>query len=253
MRAKGCGSIVSAYTTQAITVGPGTPAAFTAALTCVAPASTGIVYTIPVLIGAISYDCVTPNGWTFTGNGSRSITITSSITSGGTVRVRGIGCNGTTGPYRDVVVTVAPAQPGAIAYYVGSPGNTCIGQGSNVAVSLSVPAVSGATRYTWTIPSGWTATTLTTTTPTNTVLTDAASGGVITVAASASGCTGNAQSVTLQRSGIDFCISENSCIRHLPRLCNKRSSRKHSVTITTAGIYPEALSCLMEMHILKPL
>lgn len=208
VRAKGCGTVVSQLRSLNITVGPGQPEDFTAGPKCVAPGLTGIVYTVPVLAGASSYEWVVPSGWTFTGNGSRSITISSNITTSGTVSVRGVGCSNITGPYRSVDVAVSPAQPGAITYYVGAPGNVCIGKGSNLAVTLSTAAVPDATEYTWTIPSGWSATTLKTTSPTNTILTDAASGGIVTVAASAGTCTGPAQSVTLARAGLEFCVAE---------------------------------------------
>lgn len=209
VRAKGCGTIVSAFSDLPVTVGPGTPANFTVAPVCVAPGSTGVVYTIPALTGATSYDWSVPNGWAFTGNGSTSITVTSPITAGGTVRVRGVGCSNITGPYRSVDVTVAPAQPGAITYYVdGNTSTLCIGKGGNHSVTLSVPAVSGASTYNWTLPAGWSGL-ATTTGPSNTVTTNADGGGAVTVAAvTASGCVGAAQSITLQRSGLTFCVTE---------------------------------------------
>jgi hypothetical protein len=145
---------------------------------------------------------------TFTGNGSTSINITSPVTANGTVAVRALGCGATVSPYRSVNVTVAPAQPGTITYYVdGSPGTTCIGTGGNHAVTLSVPAVSGATGYTWTIPAGWTAPGLVTTDPTITVTTNASTAGVVSVSAGASACWGTTRAITLQRSGLSFCVN----------------------------------------------
>lgn len=208
VRAKGCGTQVSAFRSLNVKVGPAQPAAVTGPA-CVVPGAVNTVYSTTAVTGATSYDWSVPSGWVYTpSNGGLTITVTSAITTGGTVGVRGIGCESTTGPYRNLLVSVAPAQPGTITYYVdGTPGVLCIGKGGAHSVTLNVPAVSGATSYTWTIPAGWTGLT-STSNPTNTIVSDASTGGVVTVAASASGCTGATQSITLQRSGLTFCVTE---------------------------------------------
>jgi hypothetical protein len=55
--------------------------------------------------------------------------------------------------------------------------------GNTTPITYSVPAVPGATSYTWTIPGGWSAPSLTTTTPSITVTPNGTDGGSITVTA----------------------------------------------------------------------
>jgi|GEM_PF-2086908 len=215
VRANGCDSN-TASEFRSLTVKPGAAAPGTlSGPACVAPGSTGHVYSIPAITGADSYQWSVPSGWSFIPNGTdgTSITINSTIVAGssGTISVRGIACGNQAGPVREIPVSASPATPSAISYSVdGQPGLECIGKGSVHGVTLSVPAVSGAVSYTWTLPAGWEGLT-STTGPNNALTTNENGGGVVTVAAvSASGCTGTAQSKTLQRSGLDFMVTEGT-------------------------------------------
>jgi len=103
-------------------------------------------YSIGAVSGATSYTWTLPSGWS--GNSSsRSIT-TIPGSNGGTISVTANNSCGSSSPRTlSVSVTAIPAQPGTIT------GSTSVCQGSSQ--TYSIEAVSGATSYTWTLPSGW--------------------------------------------------------------------------------------------------
>src|SRR6185503_20876277 len=89
-----------------------------------------------------------PSGASITsgqGTTSLNVTFTNSYTSG-TISVTASNTCGTSGP-SSITVTGAPAQPGTIT----GPTSVCHGQNN---VTYSVTVVTGATSYTWTVPSG---------------------------------------------------------------------------------------------------
>ena len=110
-------------------------------------------YSIASVAGAISYSWVLPSGWNGTST-STSITVTSG-TSGGSIVVYANNSCGTSN-IRTFAVTInsTPTQPGTIT------GNTMACSGSSQTYSIS--SVTGATSYTWTLPSGWSGTSSTT-------------------------------------------------------------------------------------------
>ena len=87
-----------------------------------------------------------PSGWSGS-SGSRSITATPGA-NGGNISVTANNSCGS-GPERTLSVTVTPIpeQPETIT------GNTTVCQGTSQ--TYSITAVNGATSYTWTLPSGW--------------------------------------------------------------------------------------------------
>ncbi|RTY90873.1 T9SS sorting signal type C domain-containing protein [Flavobacterium sp. GT3R68] len=103
-----------------------------------------------------SAGCPTTGTASFTAHGSTvTETITSTFTGGTTYYIRVIDFS-TTGSTMNIQVTgniAAPSQPGAIT------GSASICSGA--AQTYSVTAVSGATSYTWTLPSGWSGTSTT--------------------------------------------------------------------------------------------
>ena len=103
-------------------------------------------YSIAAVAGATSYTWTLPSGW----NGSSSSTsITATVGSnGGNISVTANNSCGTSAlASLTVTVQTTPAQPVSIA------GNTAVCQG--VSQTYSIAAVAGATSYTWTLPSGW--------------------------------------------------------------------------------------------------
>jgi hypothetical protein len=140
------------------------------------PFCAGASYTFSVsnAYNASSYEWVLPSGWSGTSS-TNSITVIAG-SSGGTISVRGVNACGQ-GLYTSLAVTISPApsQPGAIS------GATTVCQGSSQ--TYSVTPVSGATSYTWTLPSGWSGTSSSNSIP----ATVGANSGNITVTANACG------------------------------------------------------------------
>jgi large repetitive protein len=110
-------------------------------------------YTISVATGASSYNWTVPAGAIITaGQGTESITITYSVTSGNVCVTASNGCS--TSPQKCLAITVnnIPPLPGAISGQT----TVCSGQ-SNIV--YTVPGFSGlAPTRTWTVPSGATIT-----------------------------------------------------------------------------------------------
>jgi hypothetical protein len=146
----------SAAATNTVTVNaiPATPGTITQPTNKCA-GSTGNVFSIASVTGAISYTwSVTGTGWSVTSGGSTaSATIT--IGSGvGTVSVTATNACGTSSASTtgNITPTTAPATPGAIT----QPTNKCASSTGNV---FSIASVTGATSYTWSVTgTGWSVT-----------------------------------------------------------------------------------------------
>ncbi len=108
-------------------------------------------YSIAAVSGATNYT------WTYSGGGNpvgTGTSVTLSPTSNGTLSVIANGsCGTSTARTLNITVTTTMSQPGAIT------GNAqpCPGEEA----TYSVAAVTGATSYQWTLPSGWTGTSTT--------------------------------------------------------------------------------------------
>lgn len=209
VRAIGCESSTSEYRTLAVSIGPPQPAAI-AGVTCINAAGNQIYSINPLPTDPnITYSWAAP-GWTIvSGAGTPSITVTPG-TGNTTISVTALGCNvAANSDARTLAVSVAPAQPGPVTYYIGDDtNNTCLGNGANQVVHLSVPAVSGATSYTWTV-NPWNSGSSNTTTPTLAAVTDATSDATVSVIANGAvaGCNSVARTLELNRSGLQFCIN----------------------------------------------
>ena len=147
-----CGS--SGASALAVTVNTGVPSQ-PGAISGPASACHGSsqTYSIAPVSGATSYIWTLPSGWTGTSN-STSINVTLS-TNSGNVTVKAVNSCGN-GTIRTLGVSSIPnpAQPGVIT------GNSPVCANSSQTYSIS--PVSGATSYTWTLPSGWSGTSITT-------------------------------------------------------------------------------------------
>lgn len=110
-------------------------------------------YSVTAVSGATSYNWISPLGWTGT---SSTNTITDTVgVSGGTILVSAVNsCGVSSAQSATINVNSITAQPGAIS------GNNVVCNGTSNTYSIS--GVSGATSYTWTLPSGWSGTSTTT-------------------------------------------------------------------------------------------
>jgi hypothetical protein len=148
MASSSCGN--SAARTLAVTVNnlPNQPGTISGATAVNAGGGTQ-TYSITAVSGATSYTWILPSGWTGSST-STSISATpgSSASSGNISVTANNSCGSSTARSLAVTINSAPAQPGAIS------GTTSICAGSGVQ-TYSITAVSGATSYTWSLPSGW--------------------------------------------------------------------------------------------------
>lgn len=147
---------------------PSTPAAISGNAS-VCPGTTN-AYSITSVAGAASYSWVLPAGWSGSST-STSISATAGA-GGGTISVSANNSCGSS-PAATLNISNSGLQeiPGNIT------GNTLVCQGSSN--TYSIPAVNGASSYTWTLPPGWTG--VSTTNSINAVANT--SGGNITVTA----------------------------------------------------------------------
>lgn len=107
------------------------------------------VYSVPSVTGALYYTWTVPPGWTInSGQGTTSINVTPSSNSGNICVTADDFCGQSSPTCISVTPDDAPNTPGSIT------GNTnpC----SNATETYSITAVTGATSYNWTVPSGWT-------------------------------------------------------------------------------------------------
>jgi hypothetical protein len=163
---------------------PGQPGTITGNTSVAAGSSQ--TYSIAAVANATSYTWSLPPGWSGSST-STSITTTAG-SAGGTISVTANNSCGASAS-RTLAVTIAtctlPAQPGAIS------GNTTVTSGSSN--TYSIAAVSGATSYTWTLPSGWSGSSTTTSIAT----TAGSAGGTISVKANNSCGAGAASNLTV--------------------------------------------------------
>jgi hypothetical protein len=163
-----CSSSIPSTGNVSVTTLPAQPGIITGT-TAVCQGSSQI-YSISSVTGATSYTWTLPSGWSGS-SASASITATPG-SNGGTISVTANNtCGSSTPGIISVSVTAQPAQPGTIT------GNITVCQGVSTAYSIS--AVSGATSYTWALPSGWSGSS--TSTSINTI--PGSGGGTISVTA----------------------------------------------------------------------
>ncbi len=111
----------------------------------------GVAYSIAPVASAITYIWTLPTGASIaSGSGTNSITVdfSSNASSGDIVVYANNLCgNGTASPPFHVTVNPIPGDPGAIT------GQSELCQGTS-GIIYSIPAVTGATTYTWSVPAG---------------------------------------------------------------------------------------------------
>ncbi|MDI5895452.1 LamG-like jellyroll fold domain-containing protein [Flavobacterium algoritolerans] len=147
-----CGT--SSARTLAVTVSPAGPAApgVITGTGTQCPALTGQTYSIIAVANATTYNWTVPTGWSITaGTGTNSITVTSGSTGqNGTISVTATNSCGTSSA-SSLGVTVSPATPVTPGLIAGTP-TVCP---AIIGLTYSITAVTNATSYTWTVPTGW--------------------------------------------------------------------------------------------------
>jgi len=163
-----CGSSPTRTLSVSVTAVPVQPGSITGSTSVCQSASQ--TYSISAVSGATSYTWTLPSGWT--GSSTSTFITATAGNTGGSVTVKANNSCGS-GSVRtlSVSVTAVPAQPGSIT------GATSACQSASQTYSIS--AVSGATSYTWTLPSGWTGSS----TGTSITATAGSTGGSVTVKA----------------------------------------------------------------------
>ena len=117
--------------------------------TTVCQGQTAVTYTVPAIANSTSYSWTLPNGATGTST-TNSITVNFGATAvSGTISVHGVNSCGTTGTASSLSITVNPL-PVSAGTITGS-ATVCQGQTS---VTYTVPAITNATSYVWTLPTG---------------------------------------------------------------------------------------------------
>jgi hypothetical protein len=140
--------------------------------------NTNQVYSVVPVSGATSYTWTVPTGWTIvSGAGTETITLNPGTAGqNGTVSVTADNTCGIS-PATSLAVIVDPGTPVAPSAITGST-SVCSGVTSQI---YSVAAVTNASTYTWTVPTGWT---ITNGVGTNSItVTAGTTGGDITVTA----------------------------------------------------------------------
>ena len=148
-----------------------------------------VTYSAAPVSGATSYTWTLPGGWSGSST-SNSITVTVGSTSGNVCVTANNTCGSSVQRCLAVTIAVAPTQPGTIS------GNANPCQGSTQ--TYSIAAVSGATSYTWSIPSGWTGVSTTT----SISVTVGSTGGNLSVTANNSCGAGTARTISLTVSAL---------------------------------------------------
>jgi len=151
--------------------------------------ASGVPYSISSVSGASTYTWSAPSGASVaSGQGTTSITVNYSCSANSgsiTVTPSSASCSGTSTNLAVTVTSVGAAGP------ISGPTPVCAEQ---AAVGYSISAVSGATTYTWIVPSGAMITSGQGTTSI-TVTWGSTAGSVQVTPANANGCTGTASSL----------------------------------------------------------
>jgi hypothetical protein len=155
VRAEGgsCGTTSCMSITVTVNNPPARPAYITGITTGLCN-RTGVSYCVPAVTGATSYQWTVPTGATITsGQGTTCITVNfsgslgnNSTCGGAAICVRASNACGLS-QSRCVYLSTAPSG------YSSMTGLSFVNQG--ITTTYSVGAISGATYYTWSIPSGW--------------------------------------------------------------------------------------------------
>ncbi len=189
-----CGTSTSRTLSVSVTTIPSQPGAISGETNVTIGQS--YTYSIGAVSGATSYSWTIPYGWSGGTSTTNSITVTAGA-NGGDISVT---ANNNCGSSTPRMLTVAsacnpPAQPGTISGEI----NVTPGQSYN----YRIETVSGATSYSWTIPSGWSGSSTTN----SITVTAGANGGDISVIAN-NNCGSSSPSILNVNLIIDCTVPE---------------------------------------------
>jgi len=145
-----CGSSTAQILTVGVSSIPATPGAISGGSAVCAGSNN--TFNVAPVIGATSYSWTLPNGWTGSST-TDSIVATSNSTGGDITVIANNFCGSSAAQTLTVTVSAIPATPGIIS----GPTTVCAGTNNG----YSIVAVNDATSYTWTLPGGWSGTSLT--------------------------------------------------------------------------------------------
>ena len=178
-------------------------------------------YSITAVSGATTYTWNLPSGWSGTSN-TNTIHATAGSSGGNITVSAGNSCGTSANSTLAVSINSVPNTPGSIS------GNTTICSGS--ANSYNISTVSGATSYSWTLPSGWSGTS-----STNTINTTAGttSGNVVVTANNSCGSSsGRTLAVT-----VNTPPNTAGTISGNPVICSGSSNTYSISTVSSATSY----------------
>jgi hypothetical protein len=221
----GNGTISSAFN---VTVNPypGTAGTITGNTTLCGGTSQS--YITAAVTNASTYNWALPTGSVITsGAGTRSIVVTMGTVSGNIT----VTPNNSCGDGTPSTIAVTINNPAAAAGAISGPTEVCK---SATGIVYSIPAVTGATGYTWVLPSG---TTITSGTNTNSITTSIGSNsGTISVTPTQS--CGNGASASLAITISSSAPANAGTITGNASVCNGATSVTYSIgTVTRATIY----------------
>ncbi|MGO4822579.1 MULTISPECIES: LamG-like jellyroll fold domain-containing protein [unclassified Flavobacterium] len=241
----GCTTGTRTQVTATINPLPNTPGTISGAI-MQCPTLTSQTYSIAAVPNATSYNWVVPTGWTITaGAGSTAITVTTGTTGqNGNITVSASNSCGTSG-LQTLAVTVGPAKPATPGTITGA-STQCPNTVNQV---YSIAAVTNATTYNWSVPSGWT---ITAGAGTNsiTVTTGSSTTGNITVSAVNNCGASTAQTLAVGFSQIQVLATlgtVNACYTSLNAAFTAINAGTHkgAITINVFGNTVESLSAVL--------
>ncbi|KAA5549086.1 ice-binding family protein [Adhaeribacter rhizoryzae] len=145
-----CGPSATKSLTVSPTNKPEAPGDITGTTSQPCVSQNSLTYSIAAVAGATSYNWSVPSGWSITGGqGTTSITVTAGANAGD-ISVAAVNSCGV-GIAANLAVTPSTTVPTEPISIIGKE-NPCV---SETNVTYSVNPVTGATGYTWTVPTGW--------------------------------------------------------------------------------------------------
>nr|MBA3899586.1 hypothetical protein [Bacteroidota bacterium] len=202
-----------------LSLAPVQPTAITG-LTTVCDGATE-TYEVAAVTGATSYTWTLPTDWTGTST-TNTIAATALITGGNVMVTANNACGSSTAQTLAVIVDNIPAQPSAITGLI----TVCDG----AIETYEVAAVTGATSYTWTLPTDWTGTSTTNTIAATALIT----GGNVSVTANNACGSSSAQTLAVS---IDNVPAQPSAITGLTTLCSGTVETYEVTAVTGATSY----------------
>jgi hypothetical protein len=179
-------------------------------------------YSITAVTYATSYTWTLPSGWTGSST-TNSINTTASVTGGNITVIANNSCGSSSPRTLNItVINATPVTPGSIS------GSTTICSGSTNIYSIT--AVAGATSYSWTLPSGWIGSSITTSINT----TASSTSGNVTVTANNSCGSSSVQTLSVN---VDTIPATPTTIIGTTPICSGSSNTYSIAPVSGASSY----------------